>query len=156
MKVLGIDPGPEESAYCVYDTETQLPGVRGKRVNHELLRDLGYLDADTLAVEMVASYGMAVGAEVFDTCFIAGRVAQRWVDATSADWLRVFRRDVKLHLCGDSRAKDSNIRQALIDRFGPGKDRAIGRKASPGPLYGMAGDVWAALGVAITAAETRP
>ena len=32
--------------------------------------------------------------------------------------------------------------------------KAIGLKASPGPLYGMAGDCWAALGVAITAAET--
>ena len=41
------------------------------------------------------------------------------------------RRAVKLALCGDSRAKDANIRQALIDRFGG--SAAVGRKAAPGP-----------------------
>jgi hypothetical protein len=59
------------------------------------------------------------------------------------------RRAVKLALCGDSRAKDANIRQALIDRFG-GKDAAIGRKAAPGPLYGISRDVWSALAIAVT------
>jgi hypothetical protein len=59
------------------------------------------------------------------------------------------RRAVKLALCGDSRAKDANIRQALIDRFG-GKDAAVGRKAAPGPLYGISRDVWSALAIAVT------
>jgi len=55
---------------------------------------------------------------------------------------------VKMHLCGQARAKDANIRQALIDRFGGAA--AIGRKAAPGPLYGISGDVWQALGLAVT------
>lgn len=58
------------------------------------------------------------------------------------------RRAVKLALCGDSRAKDANIRQALIDRFGG--SAAIGRKAAPGPLYGISRDVWSALAIAVT------
>jgi hypothetical protein len=29
------------------------------------------------------------------------------------------------------------------------KDRAIGKKKSPGPLYGIKGDQWAALAVAL-------
>jgi hypothetical protein len=66
--------------------------------------------------------------------------------------LRIYRADVKLHLCNSHRAKDKNVRQALIDLYGPTKEAAIGRKASPGPLYGLAGDGWAALGVAVTAA----
>ncbi|MBV8782506.1 MAG: hypothetical protein JO353_14005, partial [Phycisphaerae bacterium] len=53
------------------------------------------------------------------------------------------------------RAKDGNIRQALIDRFGPTKERAIGKKKSPGPLYGMSGDCWSALAVAVTYADQR-
>jgi hypothetical protein len=55
---------------------------------------------------------------------------------------------VKLALCGDSRAKDANIRQALIDHFGG--SAAIGRKAAPGPLSGISRDVWSALAIAIT------
>jgi hypothetical protein len=61
------------------------------------------------------------------------------------------RRAVKLALCGDSRAKDANIRQALIDRFGG--SAAIGRKAAPGPLYGISRDVWSALAIAVTYAS---
>jgi hypothetical protein len=58
------------------------------------------------------------------------------------------RRAVKLALCGDSRAKDANIRQAFIDRFGG--SAAIGRKAAPGPLYVISRDVWSALAIAVT------
>jgi hypothetical protein len=97
---------------------------------------------------------MAVGAEVFETCVWAGRFIERWYrNPRRPTHLRVYRRDVKLHLCGSMRAKDANVRQALIDRYGPGKEKAIGRKAAPGPLYGISGDCWAALGVAVTAAE---
>jgi hypothetical protein len=47
------------------------------------------------------------------------------------------------------KAKDANIRQALIDIYG-GNDKAIGNKKTPGPLYGIKGDLWAALAVAVT------
>ena len=58
---------------------------------------------------------------------------------------RIKRLEVKLWLCHDSKAKDANIRQALIDRFGP-----VGTKNNPAPMFGMAGDMWAALAVAVT------
>ena len=54
-----------------------------------------------------------------------------------------------MRLCNSMRAKDANVRQAILDRFG-GKAAAIGRKRQPGPLYGIAGDLWAALAVGIT------
>jgi hypothetical protein len=60
-----------------------------------------------------------------------------------------MRATVKAHLCRSAKAKDSNVRQALIDLFG-GKENAIGTKKTPGPLYGISGDVWAALAVAVT------
>ncbi|MBQ1764316.1 MAG: hypothetical protein IIZ92_15615 [Aquincola sp.] len=101
---------------------------------------------DTLAIEMIASYGMPVGREVFETCVWIGRFVQAW---HSPDKVRlVYRRDVKLHLCGSPRAKDPNIRQALIDKLGP-----AGTKKDPGPTYGVKSHAWAALGVAVTAAE---
>jgi hypothetical protein len=49
----------------------------------------------------------------------------------------------------DSRAKDGNIGQALVDRFG-GKAAAIGKKAAPGPLYTVSGDPCAVLALAVT------
>jgi hypothetical protein len=54
---------------------------------------------------------------------------------------------VKLHLCHYSRAKEGNIRQALIDRFG---GQAVLKSAAPGPPYGISGDVWAALALGMT------
>jgi hypothetical protein len=100
---------------------------------------------DVVVIEKVESYGMAVGAEVFDTVWWAGRFAEA---AERVPVVMLPRRAVKLALCGDSRAKHANIRQALLDRFGGSS--AIGRKAAPGPLYGISRDVWSALAIAVT------
>ena len=65
------------------------------------------------------------------------------------------RKTVKMHLCSAIVGiNDAVIRQRLIDLFGPGKDVEIGTKKKPGPLYGLHGDEWAALAVAVTYAET--
>jgi hypothetical protein len=153
MIILAVDPGNTESAYCLYDVDAARPLDWAKLRNEEMLDFLvavARVAADNLAVEMIASYGMSVGAEVFETCLWIGRFIQRW----EGEHRLVYRREVKLHLCGSSRAKDPNVRQALIDKFGPGKERAVGLKKTPGPLYGMSGDCWSALAVAVTAAET--
>jgi hypothetical protein len=92
---------------------------------------------------------MPVGREVFETCVWIGRFQQVWRDPEAVKL--VYRRDVKLHLCGNSRAKDANIRQALIDKLGP-----VGTKAAPGPLYGVRSHAWAAVAVAVTAFDTLP
>ena len=154
-RILAIDPGPEQSAVLEYDTLTRTPVEWVKHSNDWILDLLDASGANELAIEMVASYGMAVGAEVFQTCVWVGRFTERWLEVDRPVPRMVFRKEVKMHLCGSMRAKDANVRQALIDRYGPGKDKAIGRKATPGPLYGMAGDCWSALAVAITAHETR-
>jgi hypothetical protein len=106
-------------------------------------------DADALAIEMVASYGMPVGREVFETVRWIGRMQQVWHNPEAVRF--VYRQDVKLHLCGSPRAKDANIRQALIDKLGP-----VGTKAAPGPLYGIKSHVWSALAVAVTAFDALP
>lgn len=154
--VLAIDPGNEQSAFVVLDARGQL--VRhGIHRNEELrmyTREWGIVcPSAELAIEMVASYGMAVGREVFDTCVWIGRFIEAWVGDDPQHlrpFTRVYRSDVKSHLCHNSRAKDANIRQALIDKFGPGKERAVGTKKQPGPLFGVTADVWAALAVAVT------
>lgn len=144
--ILAIDPGPLESAWVLWDGAKleAFAKERNDSVLERVRQSRGITAA--CAIEQVCSYGMAVGAEVFETVYWSGRFAE----AYGAEYVyRVPRLKVKLHLCHDSRAKDGNIRQALIDRFG-GKDAAIGKKATPGPLYGVSGDVWAAMALAVT------
>lgn len=158
MTLLAIDPGNEQSAYVIYDAFERMPHEFQKVSNAELLDRIEmsrksatrWKNIDSVAIEMIASYGMPVGREVFDTCVWIGRFIQAW----GGDVELVYRKDVKLHLCGQPRAKDGNIRQALIDLWG-GKDKAIGRKATPGPLYGFSADEWAALAVAVTHSERK-
>ena len=151
--LLALDPGNTESAWLLYDTATGRPTQWDKEPNADLLLtmndDAEVANADELVIEMVASYGMAVGAEIFDTCVWIGRFIERW----HGPHRLIYRPDVKLHLTQTRRAKDANIRQALIDRYGPGKALAVGLKATPGPLYGLTGDCWSALAVAVTAAD---
>jgi hypothetical protein len=147
--ILAIDPGTTESGWCVFDGKRVIRS--GVEQNSQLLgRDFGYSPSDiTLAIEMVASYGMPVGREVFETCVWIGRFQQAWRDPEAVRL--IYRKDVKLHLCGSPRAKDANIRQALIDRLGP-----VGTKAQPGPLYGVKSHAWAAVAVAVTAFDSMP
>lgn len=165
MSLLAIDPGNEHSAFVLYGYDMLRGRGRvedfGYLPNDELLgrvraiagsrepRGMATHDVHHLAIEMIASYGMAVGREVFDTCVWIGRFIEAW----DGPHTRVYRQAVKLHLCKVANAKDANIRAALIDKFGPGKQKAVGTKAKPGPLYGVSGDVWAALAVAVTHAE---
>lgn len=147
--ILAIDPGNTKSAWVLFRDGKIIE--KGIYANDDLAAELGhhfaFIEAEHLAVEMIASYGMAVGAEVFETCVWIGRFVQAWGGPHSL----VYRKDVKLFLCGTTKAKDANIRQCLIDLHGPGKEAAIGTKKAPGPLYGVRADEWSALAVAITA-----
>lgn len=152
LAVLAVDPGTTHSGWAVL-----VPGGgvfdSGVMENGELLEMLARPRRDcAYAIEMIASYGMAVGREVFETCVWIGRMVQ--VIGPSRVRL-IYRKDVKLHLCANPRAKDANIRQAIIDRYG-GKAEAIGTVKKKGPLYGVKSHAWAALAVAITATETKP
>lgn len=148
MKILAIDPGTVQSGWVNYFCGHVIGS--GVMDNKELRRHIKEADwADTLAIEMVASYGMAVGKETFRTVWWSGRFAEAWKEPD--DVIEVYRADVKSHLCHSMKAKDANIRQALIDLYGGSKEAAIGKKATPGPLYGVTSHAWAALAVAVTA-----
>ena len=152
--ILAIDPGTAQSGWCHYDDGRVI--ASGVMANSDVLVDLlgaRLFNWDVLAIEMVASYGMAVGKETFRTVWWSGRFAQAFASRGDEPvLLEVYRADVKTELCRSQKANDANIRQAIIDRYG-GKDAAIGKKAAPGPLYGVKSHAWAALAVAITAAE---
>ncbi len=146
--ILALDPGTTETGWALYDGHmVNASGIMDNVVMLQHVRSRGFPYADSLAIEMIASYGMPVGREVFETCVWIGRLQQAWRDPEAVRF--VYRKDVKLHLCGNARAKDSNIRQALLDKLGP-----QGTKKQPGPTYGVKSHAWAALAVAVTAMET--
>ena len=147
MNILAIDPGRTESAWlCYSDGEIVSFGKTDNESLLEMVQNTGVFDpCEHLAIEMVASYGMPVGKDVFETCVWIGRFIQGGSHLRPAF---IYRKDVKMHLCGSMKAKDANIRQALIDRFG-----APGTKANPGATYGISTDVWSALAVAVTYAD---
>jgi hypothetical protein len=149
MIVLAIDPGPVESGYVLWNgTEVKESGhIPNGDLRYKMGLDYGILPG-AVVIEMVASYGMAVGASVFETCVAIGRFQEAW--HAPDEVALMYRRIVKLHLCGSAKAKDTNIRQALIDRFGP-----VGTKKNPGPLHGVSGHAWAALALAVTYYDTQ-
>jgi hypothetical protein len=107
---------------------------------------------DRVAIEMISSYGMPVGREIFDTCIWIGR----FIEVAPAEVKLVSRKDVVLHHCHNGRAKDSNVTQALIDRFAPGvRNRGKGTKTEPGWFHGFHHDVWQAYALAVYYADTQ-
>lgn len=158
-RYLAIDPGNTDSAYVIVDEQSR-PHAFDKLPNPDLLALLPTIcnghGIGTAAIEMVASYGMAVGAEVFDTCVWIGRFAVRLDADIHVPTHLVKRLLVKVHHCHSAKAKDSNIRQALVDRFALGQPNyGKGTKANPGWFYGFSADVWQAYALAVYAADTR-
>lgn len=161
MQLLAIDPGNTHSGWCVVDVETRRPVDFGKTTNEYLLERIdtysdmpNNLAVDHVVIEMVASYGMAVGADVFETCVWIGRYLQAYVEGHGMTPELVKRQPVKLHHCHSAKAKDSNIRQALVDRFAPGQpNHGKGTKTQPGWFHGFAADVWQAYALAVFAAD---
>lgn len=162
MIVLAIDPGTTESGYALLDSSTRRPLQVGKVLNEELLALLtapGLHRPDVVAIEMIASYGMSVGQEVFETCVWIGRFLQVAEDWLGAVVVRHKRLEVKVHHCHSAQASDANISQALVDRFAMGQpNRGKGTKAAPGWFYGFAKDIWQAyaLGVMVADLDKNP
>jgi hypothetical protein len=154
VTILGIDPGTTETGWAKYNLSDHAVidcGVTGNAGFERMLR-LNDIRANYYACEWVESFGMPVGKEIFETVHFIGRIS------TLVPIWRVTRKEVKLNLCNSARAKDKNIRQAIIDRFEPtggGKLPQVGTKNKPGPLYGVTSHKVSALAVAITFAETK-
>lgn len=144
-RVFAIDPGPTQSGWVIFEGGKVVQS--GVDNNHDMLPWVKHgQHADVLAIEMIASMGMAVGQTTFDTVRWIGRFQQAWKEPEAVKL--VYRHQVKTHLCGTQQAKDPNIRQRLLDKIG-----LPGTKKAPGPTYGVKSHAWAALAVAVTALE---
>lgn len=156
--ILALDPGPTVTTGVLYSRRLRcVVTIMRDWPNEEWIaefrdRKLLWDESAPLCIEWIESMGMRVGAEVFETCRWVGRFEQAYPGPVHL----ITRHAVKLYLCESRRAKDADIHQALLDRFGPGRAAAVGVKAKPGPLFGVAGHAWSALAVAVTFAEQGP
>lgn len=160
--ILAIDPGTAESAYVLLSPDLK-PVAFAKMENEHLvdeavLQMLEHMDEDLfgkvsdrveVAIEMVASYGMAVGREVFETCVWIGRFWEELRNFKKKTY--IYRKDEKLTLCHSQKANDSTIRQALVDRFAYGySNHGKGTKDNPSVFYKFKKDCWQAMAVGVT------
>jgi len=180
MRVLAIDPGTTKSGWCLL--EDGVPTKWAWADNESLVSMIFGLQKDqtALVIEDVGNYGTPMGRDTIETIKWMGRFDQSYVDMTILDCRSqvtyIMRPTIKTHLCGVASAKDGNVRQALIDRFG-GDEVAIGGKkcqtckgkgwkgagrpvceecngdkyeTPPGVLHGISGHAWSALAVGVT------
>lgn len=156
--LLAIDPGDVQSAFCFIDTETYKPLYFAKEDNSIAMTNISsYIEINNdinnvpnVAIEMIASYGMGVGKTVFDTCVWIGRFSER-LESYGCKINYVYRKDETMNLCGSMRAKDSNVRIALVDRFAKfDYKNGKGTKKNPDWFYGFSADIWAAYACGVT------
>ena len=83
--ILSLDPGTTHSAFVQYDQR----GIHdhGHLPNAEIRQVLIGREYDRVACEMIASYGMAVGASTFETCMWIGR----FIEVARVDVELIFR-----------------------------------------------------------------
>ena len=158
MTILAIDAGNTESGYAIIEMPNFELIEFGKIENERLLDYLVERPKHDyeIALEMIASYGMAVGKDVFETCVWIGRFEQALRNEGCTDINYIYRKDEKMTLCGSMKAKDSNIRQALIDRYAKFDFKnGKGKKANPDVFYGVSKDVWSAIAVGVTYWEMK-
>lgn len=119
MSILGIDPGSSETAFCLIAQDYSILAA-GKVANNEMIFRLRDIPFAVAAIESIQSYGMAVGREVFDTCYMIGRIQQRIFDL-QRPFQMIPRPEYTRRLCGVQKVNDAVLRQALLLRFGGDK-----------------------------------
>lgn len=141
MKILAIDPGPVQSGWVYYDTETKLPLFFGIDTTRELISRMDPARAiDQLVIEKVGTQQQNMaGDPVFETCVSIGRFVEAF--NRDADVCRDLTRSaVIIHLHGFQRrkradgtwfkVKDKHINALIRERYG-GQEKAIGGVRCP-------------------------
>lgn len=146
-RVLSLDPGNEHTGFVLADSETRRPLEFDKIPNRELADMMlnGTLKFDEFVTERMESMGTLIGRTVLESCEWVGRFSQI-AESLGLEVNYVYRHEEKIHICGDSRAKDANIRRALIDRFAKTAN-GKGTKKEPDFFFQFRSDIWSAYAI---------
>jgi hypothetical protein len=149
-QIIAIDPGPELCGLVLYGNGRVLMSHKAITVGDALAFLNDWRKPPHVALERVQSYGIA-GGDLLRTAEVMGELRRRALDNGMTVSLH-YRREVlqALDVTGKG-GRDTLVRHRLIEMHGGTKALAIGKKADPGPLYGVTSHAWAALAVAKTA-----
>jgi len=167
VRLLTIDPGNKDTGWVLFDTVKRIPVQFGRDDNHKMLKIIQTLKYDHAFSEFPVPRGQSITVQIPGKGFIRKGSSQTvsWQLYYTAYWVGQYhllsrlthkgipftlinRMDVKLFLTGNAGAKDTNVRSAIIEKYG-GKELCIGNVKKPGPLHKMKADTWAALAVAL-------
>ena len=162
MLVLSIDPGSKTHGVVLYDAGTERVVMSDKAKDSDgvfalvaELRTVCHVRnvRGIVSVERI-SPRQGMGGDVLLTAEWSARFVQAAHDAgCDVYWLKRHAVLRELDLGGVAGNRDAAVRRAMVERHGPSKAEAVGRKASPGPLYGVSSHSWQALGLAVAAYE---
>jgi len=123
--IIGIDPGPEESGFVTYSFNRRVLISHGTVRNENLIDDISGFAKFTggphfVCLEMPENFGHVVPNNVFETVWIAARIYQKLIDSgVDKSFLhRIRRTDIKQLVLGKRAGKNSDIRAAMIARYG--------------------------------------
>ena len=157
--ILGIDPGPVTCGAVLYDETARRVSSSSSAAPVDEVLDhwlpAAWDAADVIAIERVQAQGVA-GGDIIRTAEVVGRLWQatldHGVDYGVVDVRLLYRREVLAALDVTGRGnRDALVRARLIEMHGGTKKAAQGTKKARGPLYGVSGHAWSALGVAVAA-----
>ena len=155
---LCFDPGTFKTGWVIFDphAETVLDAGWDKNDDAiEVTECMGF--HDRIIMETFAAQGMPLGSSSLETVRFEGMLIERAAASRQIVVDRITRREIKLTLCGTSRAKDQNVRAALVDLYASdwvSIGNGLGVKSNPSPLAklrackGAAAHTFAALAVA--------
>lgn len=139
MQILGIDPGPRSSGVVAWE-EGAVVWAQQAMPNEEVREEIkkGW---DLVCLERIRAAYAHIGVSTVDTIWESARFYQLAIEWGISVWC-ASPDQVRQTVAGTTRARDSGVRQALLDLIGP-----QGVKRDPGPTYGVSKHAWRALAV---------
>lgn len=160
--ILGVDPGAR-TGLALYDNRTQRVVWSATLQPCEALEVLrsGQHQGhhwSLVGIERLTSTGRA-NSDILRAAEDSGRMYEAASRPMAPDMLQPMvvwrtRREVCRHWQVSGAGKDGQIIDRLCEAHGLSRREAKGRKACPGPFFGVSGDAWQALGVAVMLAES--
>tara|TARA_R100001510_G_scaffold55168_1_gene58725 strand:+ start:43 stop:561 length:519 start_codon:yes stop_codon:yes gene_type:complete len=134
---IGLDPGTTKTGWVVFNPKDETVLHAGHDPNEFVMNLLECGGPkDKIIMECFAAQGMPLGESSIETVRWEGRFIER----ARTEVCRISRREIKILICNSARAKDANIRQALVDMFAYGYgNHGYGTKAEPSPLRCLKG-----------------